>query len=1122
MGTVEISCTDPHGVFKKYDHQVATNLCSFTNLHWQPHGEGNEDQAPSNLSDLPTRTIPYLKVRLVSSGGYKHRQHQIIGLHPPPLVQILIVNTVPLDEYRKNVRQLGKDWLNNQVNGRDPTGYIVVHVPGPEDQAKANKSIWTRLTNEFGPENCIQLNPSSNQSWKNLHLVVQQQLILAFDARVSMLEQEIRKLKATKDIPGWNFGTLFVVTESLASVFESVNLIDDALQVYKILEDLIDTVPKKEWSSDPQTLSIGFKSTRDALIEPILTRSLSYFDVQKHIVACQVRLFFALASGKHQIEDQIVDSLTDKYVLEAVRMAISNIPEIMTGLTNLIGKQGANIWLLRATKELYDWTAEFGSSKLANGKGDILLIERDALQCLAHLIGWEIPGIFNDITLSSVDEDNTEKQKPPSDEFPELQSEKEYRCAFVKLTEQALNYFRVAQLRRAVSRLSGQLALIEYHEGNIESAWKIFQASPLASPSDTNIQEHNVMLLGLAMDCASRLNLERDLVEYSWRIISLNSKAPIDLYEQAIKNIRALNTSFPSQHDLSRWYIPKFSPYIRGDDRGYFVQVKLVPKAKSYPFLSFDKANMVGICSPHIGPERNILFESLDIDSDDRSGKSITINLYTKTFIEGLVTFSGFSIDAGEQRLNHDFEPLTAAMKPLSSTIHTNLRLSKKYTMRKRNVEIQIKSPRDIERANINVQSSDTAVQLLFDQATMSNELENFSESTVSIPALVDYSNPHVSLRVSLQYDEGYTYESYETVDFSLSVSVDFQEYYREPPNIFLQFLVRPFHLVPVTFSSAELTPSTNYNVDSEFCRALRNRKSVGYTNAPVSYVFSLNKNPNEASEPISSMILRLTYRSMLWEIRHLIYTRLLNAIEELNINCYTRNIIRISEVLSSAADIEMYVTSNIVKISSEFVIVDAINKEFQLMDPEHAELIRSRAVSLFRSEINNSVLTDDDYEKMNSEISLEVPDPDASVVHYVKLQSKEKTLSCTVGQVLPMELEINTIYIQKDADEDVEYEFLLDRLSDGWSYSGKVTGTFKGCNKVKESLNIIPHRSGELRLPNVVIRPKKVPTPKGNGDNSDLSITDDNVPPESIVVASHANTQILVVPDVNMLAITF
>lgn len=1122
MGSVEISYTDPHGIFKKHDNQVTNNLRSFTNLHWQPHREGHENQANSNLNDLPTRTIPYLKVRLTSSGGYKHRQHQILGLHPPPLVQIFVVNTVPLDEYRKNVRQLGKDWLKNHVNGRDPTGYLVVHVPGPEDQAKANKSIWTRLTNEFDPENCVQLSPESDKSWKQLHLLVQQQLISAFDARVSMLEQEVRKLKATKDMPGWNFGTLFVVNESLASIFESVNLIDDALNVYKILEDLINTVPKKEWSSEPQTLNIGFKSTRDALIEPILTRSLSYFDVQKHIVACQVRLFFALASGKYQVEDGMVDSLTDKYVLEAVQIAIANIPSIITGLTKLIGKQGADSWLIRATKELYDWTAEFGSSKLANGKGDILLIQRDALQRLAQTFGWEIPGILNEITLTSVEEENTSNKKQESyiEEFPELKSEAEYRHAFVKLTEQALNYFRVAQFRRSVSRLSGQLASIEYHEGNIENAWNILQASPLFSLSDGSIQKHNIMLLGLAMDCASRLNLERDLIECSWRIVSLNGKAPIDLYRQAIENIEKLNGSFPSQHELSQWFIPQFTPYIRGDENGYFVQLKLVPKVKDYPFIPFDKASIIGVCRPQFGPERNILFESIGINSNDSNGKPITISLYTKTFIEGLITFSGFSIDAGKQNLIHEFDPVLAAMKPLSSTIHTNLRLSKKYTMRKRDVEIQIKSPKNIERAKINVQTTDNAVQLLVDQATMTNKLENFTESTVNIPALVDYSNPHVTLRVNLQYDDGYVYESYETVDFSLSVSVDFQEYYREPPNILLQFLVRPFHLVPITFSSAELTSSTGYDVDAEFCRAIRNRKYVGYTSAPVSYIFSLSKNSNEASKPISSMNLCLTYRSMLWEIRHLIYYKLLDVINGLNLGCYLRNITRIADILSSAADMAKYVTSNIVKFTSDVVIVDAINKEFQFMDPEHAELIRSSSVSLFNGEIVNS-LSEEEYEKMNSEITLEVPDPDASVVHYVKLYANQSTTSCTVGQAISMELEIDTIYIQKDADENIEYEYLLDRLSDGWSYSGKVTGTFKGRSKVKESLNLIPHRSGELRLPNVVIRPKKNTTYQHNND-SNFSIAEENPLPESIVVASHANTQILVVPDVNMLAITF
>ena len=172
-------------------------------------------------------------------------------------------------------------------------------------------------------------------------------LLSALDVAVSSREEEVRRSEGQRHMPGWNFCTYFVLKvsysrqqhaahkerlffqESLATSFEGVNLVEDALQQYIELEaafmnvlrernmswfgSLINPVPKDD--SSP-LLSTSKKPYRDL----ILANTISVFDLRIYLLArqsallnrmrqpieiCQKAMLFLSAFGKRLREAEV-------------------------------------------------------------------------------------------------------------------------------------------------------------------------------------------------------------------------------------------------------------------------------------------------------------------------------------------------------------------------------------------------------------------------------------------------------------------------------------------------------------------------------------------------------------------------------------------------------------------------------------------------------------------------------------------------------------------------------------------------------------------------------------------------------------------------------------------------
>ena len=64
--------------------------------------------------------------------------------------------------------------------------------------------------------------------------------------RSYILRCQIRKLTAGRQLPNWEFSTLFLVKDSLAVMLESASLCEDALREYTELEALFLTTTQQQ------------------------------------------------------------------------------------------------------------------------------------------------------------------------------------------------------------------------------------------------------------------------------------------------------------------------------------------------------------------------------------------------------------------------------------------------------------------------------------------------------------------------------------------------------------------------------------------------------------------------------------------------------------------------------------------------------------------------------------------------------------------------------------------------------------------------------------------------------------------------------------------------------------
>nr|XP_019048846.1 hypothetical protein I302_02625 [Kwoniella bestiolae CBS 10118]OCF27776.1 hypothetical protein I302_02625 [Kwoniella bestiolae CBS 10118] len=177
------------------------------------------------------------------------------GVLDMPLVNLCLVVCEDAEVYKTQTRSFIRDWLSLLAARRTPHAPLIVLInpPNPSGQtaSSSGKSVWGKdkgvlgkLKTDFNVgkrDRCVQLNlpqPGTHDpaAWPELINKLKESLVSAFDSAIIEREEEVKRGESQRLNVGWNFCTWFLLKESLANSFESVNLPEDSLIIYEELE----------------------------------------------------------------------------------------------------------------------------------------------------------------------------------------------------------------------------------------------------------------------------------------------------------------------------------------------------------------------------------------------------------------------------------------------------------------------------------------------------------------------------------------------------------------------------------------------------------------------------------------------------------------------------------------------------------------------------------------------------------------------------------------------------------------------------------------------------------------------------------------------------------------------
>ena len=348
----------------------------------------DEGHPPLNAEAAGVRTLKGDDAIGYAVEQHKQRRHQIPGLRQTPYLKVYFLQCSDVESYKLTHRKLLKDWVkdnaqagkgkaspNKQENHNAWEWLIIVistastnHQSSQGRSASRSESRWSskgskglaekirsdfngssknavdrvgqieilETTSEHTRPSAVPLQPDAKKHWEDLTYKLKSLILASFDLRVSQYEEDIKEKDSQRNLPGWNFNTFFLLKEGLALGFESVGLLEDALNSYHELaaglnevigdqqaEDLDAPTPShfRGFSQDLQkevrklnadelldgktailntdNVDMG-ASIFDTSVKPyrdlILANDISLFDFQCYIFARQMSLLFRIAN----------------------------------------------------------------------------------------------------------------------------------------------------------------------------------------------------------------------------------------------------------------------------------------------------------------------------------------------------------------------------------------------------------------------------------------------------------------------------------------------------------------------------------------------------------------------------------------------------------------------------------------------------------------------------------------------------------------------------------------------------------------------------------------------------------------------------------------------------------
>ncbi|KAG7452626.1 uncharacterized protein BT62DRAFT_939661 [Guyanagaster necrorhizus] len=500
------------------------------NIHWK------------SASRTSLRTIQELNVTLVNLDSIRdeHTSQVPVNLLEKPLLNIYIVNCedADLESYRTTVKKQVRDW-HVSVTSRRNQEWLILQIVKPDGKAptgtflKLKGSVLDKLRADFNAdkrERCVQVSWSSTQdspiAWGEFLNKLKDGISSAFDTAVLQKEDDVKRSEGQRLMPGWNFCTFFILKESLASSFEGMNLVSEALVQYDELEasfyqvlkeknlswfgTLITPGPKDD--SSP-LLSISKKPYRDL----ILANTISVFDFRTYLLTRQCELLA-------------------KY---------GRLPEVCRRVGAFLGAFGRRLREIEETLPLHfveSWiyssalsvvekcdawhsSLKVDQKKLASfyaGKGELLELARSQLDTL----GMKTQHLPCRAPFSGVSDVSAKLTKTSSSQMisndrllKALEDKEAFYDLYINITNRAIDMYAKAGRRKFALKLHGSLAALDVHRGRLSTALTTYTSLPAhyAPHKWTSLQS---LMLSRALDIHESLEKPKDR---EWMHILLSS-----------------------------------------------------------------------------------------------------------------------------------------------------------------------------------------------------------------------------------------------------------------------------------------------------------------------------------------------------------------------------------------------------------------------------------------------------------------------------------------------------------------------------------------------------------------------------------------------------------------------
>ncbi|KDQ60741.1 hypothetical protein JAAARDRAFT_172897 [Jaapia argillacea MUCL 33604] len=458
------------------------------NIHWK------------SLSRPSLRTIQELRVKLLplDSARDEHASQIPLTILERPLLNIYMVICEDNDTYKNVVRKQIKDW-HSAVSQRKNQEWMIMYVDRPDTKAATpgffQKAVLDKIRADFNldkRDRCVQLSWSTGcdnpSAWADVMTKMKDGLLSAFDSAIAQREEDVKRLEAQRQMPGWNFCTFFILKagiESLACSFEGVNLCEDALLQYEELEaSFFQVLREKNLSWFGTLISPGAKddslpllsSDKKSYRDLILANTISIFDFRVYLLARQCSLLGRMAKVVQVARKSAAFLNTfGRRLLEVQEKLPPFFLESWTYSSALSVVEECDKWA--SNTQLDEPTLKLHQA----GKGELVELARHQLDILGVRLGHLPPRPpFSSVSPTVTPDTATFPKDNISN--PELtlalNGAEVFYDLYVRITNRAIDLFKRAGRRKFALRLHGSLAALDVHRGRLSTALQTYKSLP--------------------------------------------------------------------------------------------------------------------------------------------------------------------------------------------------------------------------------------------------------------------------------------------------------------------------------------------------------------------------------------------------------------------------------------------------------------------------------------------------------------------------------------------------------------------------------------------------------------------------------------------------------------------